>query len=243
MARKINIILIGTVLCFLMYVPACVHKPVSRSTAGMNGTLCIGSDRAKKFAIYLHGQDSVEPSELEINNRKNLAHLAEVLDFKIAMPRATQACPNKPNLLCWGWKFDQKVAEQSLPLLKKAAEDCFPEASEVSLIGFSSGGYLVNQIYQDQLLKKINFRPQFLLSIGSTFGSWSAIDENKNFSSKIPLVFLIGLQDTYNRDLKNAYLNFLQTHAANVSEISFVGGHIVPDEPMISVIRSLLENH
>ena len=200
----------------------CSSSTLQRTTAAQPSTLCMGSPQAKNFAVYLHGQDTPNPSDLELNNRKNLAHLAEVWNFRIALPRATLACPNKPNLLCWGWRFDESVARSALHAIETAAQDCFPQASSIGLIGFSSGGYLANQVFQHQLTQKLHPQIVWILSIGSTFGSWQATETKNLYTGGVPLVFLIGLQDSYNRDPKNDYLNFLKSHGGNR-----YNGHII----------------
>ena len=60
-------------------------------------TTCIGPLDATHSMIYLHGMDSVNPSAKELHNRDILFRIALKLKIKIALPRATMACPN---LLC-----------------------------------------------------------------------------------------------------------------------------------------------
>lgn len=202
---------------------------------------CLGPRSAKNFAVYLHGQDRESPSLQEQNNRKNLAHLADILGFRIALPRASMHCPNKPDLICWAWKFNEESAKQTIPAIESAAKRCFANAESVGLIGFSSGGYLVNQIFQHRLESSMQPRVRWILSIGSSFGGWKDADAVSGFSNSVPLTLLVGKDDKYNHDPKDAYFNFLKSHGGRVQLRMFDGGHDVPDEPLIQAVESLLQ--
>ena len=100
-----------------------------------NDTICLGPKKASHFAIYLHGMDSVVPSIQELQNRETLEKIANKLNLRIAIPRATNRCLQQPNLLCWGW--DENTSLKTLNALKdipRSAEQCFSNKS-YGLIG------------------------------------------------------------------------------------------------------------
>lgn|GEM_PF-2323295 len=163
----------------------------------------------------------------------------KVLDLKIALPRASLHCPNKPDLNCWGWEFNEEIARESIPKTEAAAAECFPQAQAIGFIGFSSGGYLVNQLFQRHLVKKVYPRVRWNVSIGSSLGRWIDSDAISGFLDSRPLVLLVGKQDHSNYDPKDGYFHFLKSHGAQVSLQLFDGGHDVPDEPFITAVKSV----
>ncbi|MGK5085719.1 hypothetical protein WDW37_20715 [Bdellovibrionota bacterium FG-1] len=246
MRLKKNINYLLSILAALLFIGACASMKTARkdvATLSRNpaSVSCIGPESATQFAIYLQGQDSDPPSQQELGNRQNLSNLAKALNVRIALPRATQHCPNKPDLLCWGWEFNKQTALDSISTINAAAAACFPNADRMGIIGFSSGGYLSNQIFQNCLGFQTVPITKWFVNAGSTFGSWSSSDGSNNYSRCGPLVLIAGRQDQFNFDPKNAYFDFLKSHGADVALQLFDGGHILPDEPLITAVNWALK--
>jgi hypothetical protein len=98
-------LLIGT-----YFTSACTFKEKRTITQDgqdkISSISCIGSEKAPLGAVYLHGMDSVIPSDQEMQNRKILQDISEKYNIRIALPRASQTCAQSPNQICWGWGFD-----------------------------------------------------------------------------------------------------------------------------------------
>ncbi len=184
---------------------------------------CIGPKTASNFAVYLHGMDTQKPSTQELSNRQKLLDIANVLNIRIALPRATDPCPTDKNLICWGWNFnDSKVIDLALSASAKAEAECFSNGKPVGLIGFSNGGFVANQIVEG--CKKSEF--SWFISIGAA-GSWSdskIIDLSK--CGRISL--LAGKQDKYNYENIKNLASWFKKSKTQVSLIEYEGGHEVP---------------
>ena len=99
---------------------------------------CIGSSSAKHHFVYLHGTDTFGPSWREIENREVLRVLADTLDLSIALPRSPFG----------RWPMqDASDFQWSLATIHRAAGTCFPRDARYGVVGFSDGGYLVNDVF------------------------------------------------------------------------------------------------
>ncbi|OFZ79400.1 MAG: hypothetical protein A2603_14515 [Bdellovibrionales bacterium RIFOXYD1_FULL_55_31] len=123
----------------------------------MAQTDCLGTWAAKHYLIYLHGMDTESPSPQEQQNREMLSRLAQVLNLRIALPRAKNACPTQPNLKCWDWAFTKEAVQAELANAIAEANQCFPDGAAFSFVGFSNGGYLVNAAIQNCIQKGHSF--------------------------------------------------------------------------------------
>lgn len=184
---------------------------------------CIGNDNAQGFLIYLHGMDSIIPSSQEVTNRKILSDLALKYNLKIAMPRAEMKCPTQLGSICWGWEWNYLELTTIIPKILSARKQCFSSDKPFGVIGFSNGGYLLNNWYQAGLLPSFGIKPSFIISSGANRGfiPSNSIDLSKN----PPLILIAGDQDIYNHDMNEAYSAQLMTMQADVKVITFIGGH------------------
>ncbi|MBL7545963.1 MAG: hypothetical protein JNL11_19245 [Bdellovibrionaceae bacterium] len=196
---------------------------------------CVGPKTASNFAVYLHGMDTQKPSPQEQSNRKKLSEIANKLNLRIAIPRAADLCSNDKNLICWGWNFnDSKIIDATLYLSSKAEAECFPKKKANGLIGFSNGGFVVNQIVKD--CKKTEF--SWFVSIGAA-GSWNdSSTEDLSQCGKISL--LAGKQDKANYENIKNLAAWFHKNKAPAQLIMYEGGHEIPEKELEQELKGYL---
>ncbi|MFY7842103.1 MAG: hypothetical protein ACOVQW_04840, partial [Actinomycetes bacterium] len=176
---------------------------------------CLGPLNANHFMVYLHGMDTVKPSPQEMNNRKVLKNIAGKLNLRIALPRAINKCPKDANQICWGWKFTDAGVEEVLKSSDSAIEECFPKAKKVGLLGFSNGGFAVNQIVKD--CRTTNF--DWFISVAAG-GSWN--EESSRDLSKCGKIYMFaGKLDHQNFDSIKGFNIWLQKNKSDVKIIEY----------------------
>ncbi|MEK6555146.1 MAG: hypothetical protein AABZ31_07900 [Bdellovibrionota bacterium] len=134
-------------------------------------TECIGSVKANRFIVYLHGIDTESPSLQELENRGVLKELAKSLNIRFALPRAKVACPTKIHQMCWTWAA--KTSVDLAPVksaIELAAADCFP-SKNYDVLGFSNGGIAVASLLR--LCEKVDFN--LGITVGAA-GGWFSSD-------------------------------------------------------------------
>lgn len=195
---------------------------------------CIGAKDSTTVAIYLHGMDTESPSPQELENRKTLKKISESLNIGIVLPRSNTKCPHKTQI-CWGWNFNEAgVVDTILKTAQQTKEKCFPKSKHTGLIGFSNGGFVVNQIVKD--CRKNNF--DWLISIGAG-GSWDQNDK-KDLSNCGSLTLMAGKKDTANYEPIKKLGKFLKAHKAKVTVIEYDGGHTLPEKNLENVLTSVI---
>lgn len=196
---------------------------------------CIGPKDSKTALIYLHGMDTESPSPQEIENRKTLKKISEFLNIGIALPRATAKCPNKTQL-CWGWNFNEAgVVDSTLKTAQQTKEKCFPKSKHTGLIGFSNGGFVINQIIKD--CRKNNF--DWLVSIGAG-GSWNQTDK-KDLSNCGSLTLMTGKKDKSNYEHIKELGKWFKDNKAKITVIEYNGDHILPEKDLENILRSFIK--
>lgn len=195
---------------------------------------CIGSKDSNTVAIYLHGMDTESPSPQELENRKILKKISEILNVGIALPRSTAKCPNKTQL-CWGWNFNEAgIIDSALKTSQQTNEKCFPKSKHTGLIGFSNGGFVVNQIVKE--CRKNDF--DWLISIGAG-GSWNQTDK-KDLSNCGSLTLMAGKKDKSNYESIKELKKWLTEKKANVTIVEYDDGHTIPEKDLQKVLRSVI---
>lgn len=209
---------------------------MAASAASALDVSCIGPKSATTFAIYLHGLDSVQPSPLEIGNRKILAKIAEAKNIRIALPRARMKCPNQEQAICWGWNFDSDEIRAILPAIMKAKNACFAKDKPFTMIGFSNGGYLLTNWYAQGLKSSLVNQPLALIASGS---SWNGLPiEKTNISGSSKLTLIAGSDDKYSYERSKLFYNVLKKLDAPVAFISFLGRHHLDEDSLIEALGS-----
>ncbi len=212
------------------------NASTSDSKTSSTDTICIGSPDAKSFAVYLHGVDGVTASSQELGNRKVLESLAKNLSMRIALPRASKACPNDASSLCWGWTFDERELDAAATAIRTAASSCF-EGKSFGLVGFSNGGYLLTKMVRDCSLKRRVPLASWAVAAGSALFKGSLDPEPRSLSECGKLRFVTGTKDEFNFDPQHHLLDELKRKGADVGEVAFDGGHLLAEVPLASAIQ------
>ncbi len=216
-----------------------VTKNQTRSPSDDISFSCMGPEGSKINLVYLHGMDSATPSQQEQTNRGVLAKIANELNIRIALPRASKPCPTQPNSVCWGWSFNQSEIDSTKGTIEAAAQNCFGTKAHYGMLGFSNGGYLLSQAYRSCTLQT-NFPD----------GGWLAIVGAARYSGNLPvqpaslkgcgsLTILSGSEDQYNSDLNQNYLHVLAAKGADATEIPYSGGHLLPYPELKTALEKL----
>ncbi len=195
---------------------------------------CIGSKDSKKVAVYLHGIDTEPPSTQEIQNRLILSSISKKLKMGFAVPRAKNKCPDNKSL-CWGWNFNDSESVESAIITAKATKlKCFPKATSAGLIGFSNGGFVVNQIIKG--CRKTEF--SWFISIGAG-SSWSENDK-KDLSKCSSLILMAGKKDKFNYEPIKELGKWFKDQKANVNIVEFNDGHSLPEKDLENILKSFI---
>lgn len=197
--------------------------------------MCLGSPAAQHGVVYLHGIDSVSPSSQELTNREVLKHLAEKWDLRIALPRAEMSCHHS---VCWGWGGSGEEKTSAITKINAAAEACGLSKKSIGLIGFSSGGYMVAQLFRQEEFAKMKPPVKWAIAAASGLLKGPLEAHYKNLEGR--LVFVVGKKDaTY--DPTQNYYNRLREKSSGVSLIEFEGGHELTKNSMNDALARILE--
>ena len=193
--------------------------------------MCFGPLEAATGYVYLHGMDSLSPSEQEISNRDKLRRISERLRIRIAVPRAQAKCPQNSEMLCWGWSFSDSESIQIQTEVFTAAKACGIKA--VNLIGFSNGGHAVNTLFKSC---RIDGDPK-LISIGASRAILGKFSSVRDLGKCGTLQILIGKKDQYNYDSERSFLKEIKARNGNVQWTEFDGAHEVPEQSLLEVLN------
>lgn len=202
------------------------------TTYSFGSTECIGSPTANKFIVYLHGMDSVSPSKQELGNRAILKNLAEKLNIRFALPRATQKCPVNNQQICWTWaaKTHEDISIVQMAI-KSAAEDCFANR-DYSVLGFSNGGVAVGALLR--MCEKVSFKSAIIVGAA---GGWFSTDP-KNLEGCSPIIIsLLGSEDQANQKYVREFVSHLISLKAQVSLVEYKGDHRLFFEPLADLLK------
>lgn len=187
---------------------------------------CLGSSTARNFAVYLHGlEDPQARSEEELENREILQRLAQELPLRVALPRGPLCAMGK---YCWPASDPNEVRKTFAALLTQV-ESCWSGTPELTLIGFSNGGYFAWKLY------KAHQAPQLkrIVAVGST-GVWDSKQDRINDYASFHL--MMGQKDI---TLKKAqsFAQALRRVLPNFTFDTFAGGHRLDYETLLKILR------
>lgn len=199
--------------------------------SALASTQCIGPSTATRFVVYLHGMDTPVPGSLEMKNRSRLEKVANELNMRIALPRATVNCPSRPELKCWTWAVSENL-EPTLDRIENAANDCFPE-QKYSVLGFSNGGYLVHKLLRACAHR--NFTS--LISYGAA-GSWLASDPQDLSNCPLSLSMNVGKSDSSVTTTSVKLYEHFKALNADVSFQNYDGAHELTVESLLQSLSN-----
>ncbi len=189
---------------------------------------CIGPTNGVPV-IYLHGIDTASPGELERSNRKNLERIARDLPARVALPRSPQTCKRG---LCWNPNTDTPSnTDQLIKEALRQSSSCFePSSPPPILLGFSSGGYLVNKI----LRYCLNAPVRRLISVGAA--GTTADSDPKALGDCLSLTLLVS-QTEETRPAAEAFASVMRARNGSVSLRYFSGDHELPFRETLQLLQ------
>jgi hypothetical protein len=125
--------------------------------------VCISSPNTTKTLVYLHGW--VIPNHggykhVEETNRKILVEIAKECNLNLIQPVSNYICRrNQTDLFCWNRKQEQQLSKVWDEMLSSLIECRDLDPRETIMLGFSDGGYFLNNIPSENLQ---NFRATFI---------------------------------------------------------------------------------
>ena len=77
----------------------------------------------------------------------------------------------------------------------------------------------------------------YLVTVGAA--RWNAPINSTPISLREsgPIIIMSGDSDKFNSDLNQSFVSQLKAHGADAHEIIYVGGHLLPDEPLRGVLK------
>lgn len=197
---------------------------------------CFGDRKSGAGVIYLHGIDTIVPSEQELGNRRLLIKIAATLKFDLAIVRSTEFCKEKSRAgqLCWH-RGDEQLNQTLLSEITTAGAECFSLDARVGILGFSNAGYLLNAITTQCLPSKT----KWFLSIGAAGDVLKdAPQTNANCQDHL-LHFMIGKKDITNIKVRKTFAQ-LKSLGRKIALTEFTGGHEIPELPTSEILAKLV---
>ncbi len=141
--------------------------------------ICIPKPNTPKTLVYLHGW--VIPNHsgykaVEDTNRRVLAELAKECNLNLIQPVSNQVCrQDQVDLFCWNRGGERQVHKVWEKMISSLSECRDLQPGETVLLGFSDGGYFLN-----------NIRPENLSIFRSVFISGAANKPSNTAVKPIP---------------------------------------------------------
>jgi hypothetical protein len=196
------------------------------------GVECVGPKNARKYIVYLHGMDTVSPSKQELENRKVLGRLSEVLKIRFAIPRAKAACATHPSQLCWTWSAKTSAELDSvIAAIKSSSDACFPSKT-YDVLGFSNGGVALGSLLR--LCEKVEFKSA--ITVGAA-GGWFSSDPQDLRKCGPKLVAMLGTEDQTNQKPVRDFVAHLISLNAPAELVEYNGGHTLMYDSLYKLLK------
>jgi hypothetical protein len=207
------------IICFLLILSLSVW---ARNHHSGVTSLSLGDPNSRIVWVYLTGLNESFYSIGEQHNRTLLDRIGQELHLHIIAVPPNGWCPEFKQKNCW---LQETLQDRRLTYDYIQSELSNQVIS--GMIGFSNGGFFLNQLAQEKELKYP------LISIGSAGEAEAHPKKNK-------LYLLMGKHDKYHyipglnfyRDLKGTPLN--------IEWIEYRGGHEVPEKSLRSLLKKML---
>ena len=200
------------------------------------GISCINQDKKeiKARIIYLHGMDSLNLSSQELSIRNSLKKLSDELGVEVALPRAFENCPENKKQICWMWGAERKVAiKLKKERILKETQRCFKSSAPLFWLGFSNGGNLISQIFQEceEKGKYITFGASggYIKSNLSRFGDCGSYKA------------VIGKDDKWNYSDAIKFYSSLKKKGGQIDIVEHQGGHEVSFEILEKIMKKYIK--
>jgi hypothetical protein len=182
---------------------------------------CLGSERASRQVVYLHGLDTMAPSWQELDHRRALATLP---DTAIALPRAPACGAGR----CWPDGDDG--AAVTIAAIREAARACFGERGSYGVVGFSRGGFALARLASCQAA---DARWAIVASAFGHAGEPGLRD--------CPVAVVVGRRDRHHHDGAIGYARSREGAGWPTRLIEHAGGHRLDAASLSSAIEVIEE--
>jgi hypothetical protein len=202
---------------------------------------CEGDPEAKNKVIYLHGLDTEPSGPGERWTRDHLARMAAELDLQIALPRSNELCPpealarHSPDRPAFCW--ENPNYSELIQSVLRASETCFDTKEPFGIIGFSTGGHLINQwiLHSDEF----EIKPNWFISVAANRSYLIDQKIKTHIQSDRPKVGFIFEKKA--PDTRKTLGHFLLENGAQTGLFEFEGGHYFPPELVKHVLTEQLK--
>lgn len=188
-----------------------------------NKVIILGDLKAEQTWVYLCGltQDFNSPQEVE--NRNILTQIGKKLSIKFIALTPPNRCPEFDNKLCWPHNSQEEVLKTYNYILSHIKNT----TSVNGFIGFSNGGFFLNQLAQIAELNKP------IISIGAAGYLGNSILKNKVY-------LLIGTNDIYHYNGAQEFYRKSKNSPLDVELIEYAGGHEIPQDVLETVLLKII---
>ena len=184
------------------------------------GTL--GENSSSQTWIYLGGLTQEIESPEEVHNKKILDHIGKKLNIKILAIPYFDRCEKANYKLCWLHYTPAQTLETYDKILKVV------EGEKISgFIGFSNGGFFLNQLAQLRDLK----HPIISVGASGTLGS---------SSFRNTLTMIVGKSEVIYPGAKKFFQDAKKS-SLSLTFISHEGGHIFPSQTLEKALRQYVK--
>lgn len=193
-----------------------------------NSSIELGNNSSSQAWVYLCGLTTDFYSQEETQVRNSLNELGKKINIKFVAIRPTNRCSNYDNKLCW----PHDTIRQTLQTYKQIIS-VIGDIHIAGFIGFSNGGFFLNQLAQ---IIEIN-KP--IISIGS---AGYLHNQNVRYAQIKNIIYLlIGKQDKWHYDLAKKFYMQSQQTTLDIKLVEFEGGHYIPIDTLENILIKLIK--
>jgi len=211
-------------------------------------SFCLGPATATNAAIYFHGRQAASGAE-DLEEIEVLRSLSAQADLRIALVASHHRDAN--NQMYWPRQDFSQMA-RDFSEAESIATSCLGTQRH-GILAFSSGGYFINRLFETGILggkvqpdvDGIEQQHAWILTIGaggevSGDDSHFALLSGAADAGALTLHMLMGTDEGRYFDEAAAYADHLQNRGRSVEFHSFRGGHVIPLEQTVLLIRQVL---
>ncbi|MCB9493289.1 MAG: hypothetical protein H6679_03375 [Epsilonproteobacteria bacterium] len=184
--------------------------------------IVLGNQSSSKVWIYLCGLTQSFDGQQECNNRNILDRMGQEIGVKFVAVKPKNRCHQFDNKLCWPHDSESEVNKTYSEIV-----DALNGQQIAGFIGFSNGGFFLNQLVQTKELGVP------VVSVGS-----AGVLKHDSYANNLYL--LVGKNDIYHYQHAKDFYNASQSFSRlRVELIEYDGGHEIPDAVLSELLKKL----